>query len=156
MFVRDYSWQLDWSARSVRSPRGVGLQLFWISRGLQVVVHTVQRRQAQLMCVGSAKVRAWKPIRADFDSATFYPQYFVISRDGLDPQMPLDLIQFKKCAWVIESWEPGPELDTGGKYIYRKITENTCLLIFCMDLSLRIIYSLLRTTQQRVFSTNKN
>lgn len=56
------------------------------------------------------------------------------------------LNSIKKCAWVIESWEPGPEPDAGGKYIYRKITENTCLLIFCVDLSLRIIYSLLRGT----------
>lgn len=52
MFVRDYSWQLHWSVRSVRSPRGLGLWLLRISRGLQAAVQTVQRRQAQLMCVG--------------------------------------------------------------------------------------------------------
>lgn len=55
MFVRDYSWQLHWSVRSVRSPRGLGLWLFRISRGLQVAVQTVQRRQAQLKCVGGCK-----------------------------------------------------------------------------------------------------
>lgn len=49
----------------------------------------------------------------------------------------------KKSAWLIESWQPSKEPDArAGKYGYRKIAENTCLLIFGVDLSLRIIFSL--------------
>lgn len=189
--LKSQPWSLDWGeSRLSVIIHGSGTEVFrlsshrgdldsdcfsfprWQEEGFQVVVHTVQRRQAQLLCVSVQKREPESQhgliFTQDSRKLFFFLHFWMTVCNilllvfwylwiwlGPSHASQLNLI-FKKCAWVIEPWQPAPKSDTDGKFIYKKITENTSLLIFCMDLSLRIISSLWQGTQWRVFSTNRN